>query len=150
MSVGAWSLRSILADPQFRVALGAAVPLWVAWLALTGHPPDWDWPLREPARFAALVFLYPVAEEMVFRGALQGWLLGRPVGQRRLAGITGANWLTSLVFTGLHFFEHPPLAAASVMVPSLVFGHFRDRHASLASPIMLHVFYNGGYFWLFG
>lgn len=150
MSVGPRSWRSILADPGFWLALAAAVPLWVAWLRLTDHQPDWSWPLREPARFSALALVYPVAEEMVFRGVLQGWLLGRPVGQRRLAGISGANWLTSLIFTGLHFFAHPPLAAASVMVPSLVFGHFRDRHASLASPIALHVFYNGGYFWLFG
>ena len=150
MPLSATGPRAVISDPWFWLAAGAAVPLWVGWLMVTGHQPDWSWPGRQPARFTVLVLLYPVAEELVFRGGLQGWLLERPLGQRRLVGLSGANWLTSLVFTGLHFFGHPPLAAASVIVPSLVFGHFRDRHGSVISPIALHVFYNGGYFWLFG
>ena len=57
--------------------------------------------------------------------------------------------LISLVFTGLHFIYHPPLWAASVLLPSLVFGYFKDRYRTLTTPIILHVFYNAGYFWLF-
>jgi hypothetical protein len=49
---------------------------------------------------------------------------------------------------------HPPLAAISVMIPSLIFGHFRDRYNAapyqhLAAPIGLHIWYNSGYFLLF-
>ena len=63
--------------------------------------------------------------------------------------VTHANLITSLVFTGLHFIYHPPLWAASVLLPSLVFGYFKDRYRTLTTPIILHVFYNAGYFWLF-
>jgi membrane protease YdiL (CAAX protease family) len=36
-----------------------------------------------------------------------------------------------------------------VFFPSLVFGLFKDRTQRLLAPILLHVFYNAGYFWLF-
>jgi membrane protease YdiL (CAAX protease family) len=29
-----------------------------------------------------------------------------------------------------------------VFVPSLVFGHFRERHESLVTPMLLHSFFN--------
>ena len=32
----------------------------------------------------------------------------------------------------------------------LLFGLFKDRSGTLGAPIVLHVFYNSGYFWLFG
>ena len=62
----------------------------------------------------------------------------------------GFGVLTSLLFTALHFINHAPLWAAAVFFPSLVFGFFKDRTGKLAAPIILHVFYNSGYFWLFG
>ena len=61
-----------------------------------------------------------------------------------------ANLLTSLVFAGMHFFYHLPLWAAAVFIPSLVFGYFKDKYLSLGPPILLHVYYNSGYYWLFG
>ena len=57
--------------------------------------------------------------------------------------------LVSLVFTGLHFINHPPAWAASVLIPSLIFGFFRDRTGRLLAPILLHVFYNSGFIWIF-
>ena len=56
-----------------------------------------------------------------------------------------AAWL---VFTALHFVNHPPPWAAAVLLPSLLFGYFRDRHGSVLPAIVLHVFYNAGYFLL--
>ena len=41
-------------------------------------------------------------------------------------------------------------ALAAVLLPSLVFGFFKDRSGALWAPMALHVFYNSGYFWLFG
>jgi hypothetical protein len=35
--------------------------------------------------------------------------------------------------------------ADSVIVPSLLFGYFRDRHRSLYPPPALHVLFNRGY-----
>jgi len=52
------------------------------------------------------------------------------------------------VFTGLHFIYQPPLWAALVLFPSLVFGFFKDRTRGLAAPIILHSFYNAGFLWV--
>jgi len=110
---------------------------------------DLTWPLRAPVPFLLSAVVYPVLEEIVFRGGVQTYLLGRPRLGRCRFGISGANVLTSLVFSLFHLVAHAPLWALAVFVPSLVFGYFRERHDSLKSPIALHVFYNGGYFWLF-
>ncbi len=85
-------------------------------------------------------------EELIFRGALQGELLRRGWEQQTIAGLSVANWITSLAFMALHFIAHPPLWAAAVLVPSLLFGHFRERFRSLYPPLSLHIYYNTGYF----
>lgn len=103
----------------------------------------------KPADFAIVSLLYPVLEELVFRGLLQGWLAKR-MKHRAWHGLSGANIITSVIFSALHFLHHPPLYAASVFVPSLVFGYFRERQHGLAAPIFLHAWYNAGYFWIFG
>ncbi|HHO67761.1 MAG TPA: JDVT-CTERM system CAAX-type protease [Gammaproteobacteria bacterium] len=135
-------------DWRFGVAMLAACLYWAVLLLVEGRQPDWAWPLRAPrvALYAAL--LYPVAEELVFRGLLQE-LAARHLRAWRLGPLTHANVYTSLLFTGLHFINHPPLWAAAVFVPSLIFGYFRDRTGGVGAPIVLHVWYNTGYFWLF-
>jgi len=97
-----------------------------------------------------LAIIYPVLEEMVFRGALQGWMRKRSWGLRQFGPLTTANMLTSFVFTSFHFLAHPPIAAAMVFAPSLIFGYFRDRTHGLGTPIALHCWYNTGYFLIFG
>jgi membrane protease YdiL (CAAX protease family) len=136
-------------DAKFLAALGVA-PLALLAFWLTGKSlAPLDWPLDRPGRFIGLVLIWPVMEEVIFRGALQPALAGRPWGQRSLAGLTAANGVTSLIFAAAHFFSHPPLWAILVLIPSLIFGYFRDRHNSLLSPMVLHVAYNFGYYWLF-
>lgn len=106
--------------------------------------------MQEPRRFGGVVLLWPVMEEVVFRGLLQPVLAGLPWGRWRWSGVTGGNVAASLLFAAAHLFSHPPLWAALVLFPSLLFGYFRDRHDSLLSPICLHVGYNLGYYWFFG
>ena len=137
-------------DKQFGAALVAAPFFWVLLLAAGFARADFAWPWFEPVSFLLLALAHPVLEEVVFRGGLQPWLLQTTAGARSFAGFTLANLLTSLAFTALHFFFHPPLWAAAVFVPSLIFGYFRDRHRSLQGPVVLHLFYNAGYYWLFG
>ncbi len=135
-------------DPLFYAAIAAALCYWLA-LYLLVHPHlDPGWPLRAPWRFVYPALLYPVVEELVFRGLIQD-LAHRYLRPWRLGPLTHANILTSLLFTALHFINHPPLWAAAVMLPSLLFGFFKDRTGALTVPILLHVFYNAGYFWLF-
>ena len=132
-----------LADPRFALALAAGVLFWLAlaWLGMTG-------PALGLAALFSLVLLQPLVEELLFRGLLQGWLVAKPWGRHQFGGFTLANLLTALLFTALHFIAHPPLWAAGVLLPALLFGYFRDRHDSVAPAIALHVFYNAGYFLL--
>lgn len=136
-------------DPHFWIAHIAAVVVWLAGLAWLGPQVDPLWPLHQPEAFLLLGVAYPVVEEGVFRGLLQGYLLEHQRLRAGVGGVTLANLAVSLIFTSLHFISHPPAAAAAVLVPSLVFGYFRDRHGNLVAPIWLHIFYNVGYFWLF-
>ncbi len=96
-----------------------------------------------------LILVYPVLEEIAFRGALQGWLRSKSWGLRQRSGVTVANILTSIVFTAAHIVRRPILWSAGVVFPSLIFGFFRDRYGNLYAPIALHIFYNSGLIWLF-
>ena len=113
------------------------------------HPSiQWGWPLLTPLVFLLPVLVYPVLEEIVFRGLIQE-LVHEYLSKASLGPVSVANLLTSFLFTGVHFFYHPPLWAALVFFPSLVFGFFKDRTQGLMAPIILHVFYNAGFLWVF-
>ena len=128
-------------DPLFWLALGAGLPVafavglrtpladrfpgpWILWLAVS------------------TVAVYPILEELAFRGALQGWIRELRFGRRSWAGVTVANLATTGAFTALHFLHHPPFWAASVAVPSLLFGFFRDRDGTVYPALTLHAGYN--------
>lgn len=121
---------------------------WLALYFIQQPQIHWGWPLSDPWRYLLPVLCYPVVEEIVFRGLVQE-LVHNYISQRWLGPLSIANLLTSCLFTGLHFLYHPPLWAALVFFPSLVFGFFKDRSGHLTAPILLHVFYNAGFLWLF-
>lgn len=135
-------------DRLFLAALLAGVVTWLILYFLQQPLIQWSWPFVRPWPFLSLVLLYPIVEEVAFRGLVQE-LLRDYVSRRSLGPLTIANLLTSVLFAGLHFIYHAPLWAALVFFPSLVFGFFKDRTRRLLAPIILHVFYNAGYFWLF-
>ena len=136
-------------DRQWWLALAAGPMFWLA-LVFAGHavatPP---WPLAQPLAYLHLAVLMPMVEELLFRGLLQSWMLERSWGARRRGGISHANLLTSALFSALHLLHHPPLWALGVWFPSLLFGYFRERHASVLPGMLLHIVYNAGYFWWF-
>lgn len=129
------------------LALGAAfwglLPLLVA-----VQPLPWQRILS--SAFLLAVVWQPMVEELLFRGCLQGFLSLRGWRQRTLAGISLANLLTSMVFTGAHLATHSLLWASLTLFPSLLFGALRDRSGSVLPPIALHITYNAGYFMLTG
>jgi uncharacterized protein len=96
----------------------------------------------------SVILLYPILEELAFRGWLQETLLTKGF-QKQKFGFSQANLFTSILFVSLHFFNHSLLWATAVFFPSLVFGFFRDRHNSVLPSILLHIYYNAGYFLLF-
>ena len=139
----------LLRDRLFWLAVMAGPLCWLLlYLLLRPATPQWSWPLAAPADYLLPVLFYPVLEEIVFRGLLQE-LAQEFISRRTFGPLSLANLLTSLVFTGFHFLNHAPLWAALVFFPSLVFGFFKDRHQTLAAPILLHGFYNAGFLLLF-
>ncbi|MEE9493886.1 MAG: JDVT-CTERM system glutamic-type intramembrane protease [Gammaproteobacteria bacterium] len=135
-------------DRHLLLAFLLACSYWIllAWL----QPPEtrWLWPLSKPLEFLLPVLIYPILEEIVFRGLLQGEI-NNHLRNCQIGILSCANLLTSVIFTALHFIHHPPLWAIAVFIPSLIFGYFKDRTGHLGAPIALHVFYNGGYFLIF-
>jgi membrane protease YdiL (CAAX protease family) len=134
--------------------LGAAVlaaPLyWLAQYLLRPVAIDLTWPLTRPWVFLLPAFVYPVLEELCFRGLLQGALRERAWGLRHWCGITLANICTALAFAAAHGLTRGMVHAAAVFAPGLIFGFFRDRFGNVGPSIALHVLYNAGWFWLFG
>ncbi len=58
---------------------------------------------------------------------------------------TLANLWTTAGFVALHFAAQPPGWALAVALPSLVFGHIRERFGSVVPAITLHALYNAGF-----
>jgi uncharacterized protein len=138
--------------PFYRdwVFLGGAAAGLVFWLFLKLIFPSRHSEAAPVGIWLSLVFWQPALEELLFRGALQGHLLSLTWGRRAIGGLTLANLATSLLFAGVHFLHHPPLWAAGVFLPSLLFGLLRERHQSVYPPMALHIYYNIGYFMLTG
>jgi membrane protease YdiL (CAAX protease family) len=141
MQMMALTLRMAATDWQFQLVIAGSVMTGIAfWLWL---PAGYSNAIAaDPWLIFSFLLLYPLVEEWVFRGILQGELLKQEWGKRRGIGVSNANLLTSIVFVLLHFINHPPLWAVAVFVPSLALGHFRERHDSLVTPMLLHPFFN--------
>ena len=94
----------------------------------------------------SLVLWQPLVEELLFRGVLQGLLLGTAFGASGRWGLSVANVATSLAFMAVHLVNQPTILAIGVFIPSLLFGLFRDRSGSILPPLALHVLFNGAFF----
>jgi hypothetical protein len=130
-----------LPDPHFVTAVLAAVPV----LFLLGMTPGSRMqPVDGWSAWLSFVALRPIAEELVFRGVIQGALLQRTPA-RRLGPVTQANLWTTAGFVALHFAAQPPAWALAVALPSLVFGHMRERFVSVIPAIALHAVYNAAF-----
>lgn len=131
-------------------AIAIALPVWYLLAMLASRPLSPSWVVEQPLTLLMLVLLYPLLEEIVFRGLVQGTLLRFVAMQRAVTGITIANVAASLLFAGAHLISHTALMATLVFLPSLLFGYFRDRYDGWLTPsILLHCYYNLGYFLIF-
>ncbi|HKB52664.1 MAG TPA: JDVT-CTERM system glutamic-type intramembrane protease [Ramlibacter sp.] len=132
-------------DAHLALALALAVPVWLALGLVAGPlmyvPSGWT-------AWMSFVLFYPVAEELLFRGVLQGELLRlttRDGTTLRLGPVSAANALATLAFVAFHTIAQPLAWALAVALPSLVFGHLRERFASVWPAVLVHVFYNAGF-----
>jgi hypothetical protein len=128
-------------DPHLVAAMLAAIPVWIA-LGTTIGP-------RMHAPFGAAGWLLftlvqPLAEEFAFRGALQGRLLTLTAA-RRAGPITVANAGATAAFVLWHLPSQTLGWALAVTLPSLVFGHLRDRSGSVLPATFVHIIYNTGF-----
>ena len=137
----ALQLGKLAGDWQFQLVIAGSILTGIAfrfWLP-AGYA---NAIAADPWLIFSFLLLYPLVEEWVFRGILQGELLKREWGKRQGIGISNANLVTSIVFVLLHLINHPPAWALAVLIPSLVLGHFRERHDSLLPPMLLHPLFN--------
>jgi uncharacterized protein len=130
-----------LTDMHFVLAAMAAIPVWCglgmalgARMQVVSGWSAWAW----------FVLVAPIVEELVFRGLLQGQLLRLSAG-RRIGPLTLANLCTTAGFVAMHLAGQPPYWAFAVAVPSIVFGHLRERFGSVFPAVLLHAFYNAGF-----
>jgi membrane protease YdiL (CAAX protease family) len=145
-------LRHLIRDKEFGLAISGALLFWaVVWLTLQrgSNAVSLSWPAVAPIDLIYLTLLAPILEEMAFRGMIQGFIYDKSRGRMALPLISAANLATSLLFAGWHLIGHSPAWAVSVLIPSLVFGYFRDKYRNLLPSTFLHIFYNAGYFLLF-
>ncbi|MGC2164719.1 MAG: JDVT-CTERM system glutamic-type intramembrane protease [Gallionella sp.] len=130
-------------DSRLFIAVIAPLLIW-PWV------PAWDGgSYRDGVSEAiVLIVLAPIAEEIVFRGFVQGGLL-RIARFRQIAlGISIANWTTSIVFAAAHGWQHPLTFLPGYLVVSVVLGYFRERYNGIRIPVLLHGYYNLG-LWFF-
>ena len=138
-------------DAQFALAAGAGPVVWLAFALALGVRPDPAGSFfADPVRFLGLAVAWPLVEEGLFRGVIQPALAHTRGGAREAWGVTTANAATSVLFAVAHLLAHAPVWAAATVVPSLVFGYFRDRYGSIVPGAALHVFYNAGWFLTLG
>ncbi|MDA9877305.1 JDVT-CTERM system glutamic-type intramembrane protease [bacterium] len=130
-------------DSIFVFLLIAPLPVWL-WLYITKGVTG----STNLSVLLSLVLLFPIIEEILFRGFIQPFLAKRL--HQRWSIFSLANVLSSILFVLAHFINHPPVCALAVLIPSLVFGYIQERTNNLAAPIALHSTYNAGFFLLLG
>lgn len=144
-STGWWAW---LADAHVLVSVCAAAPVWLALGATVG---DRMYLPATSSAWASLLLVQPIVEEVVFRGVLQGQLL-RIGGARKTGPFTVANLAATAGFVCMHLVSQPPAWALATAVPSLLFGHLRERFGSVLPAVFLHGIYNAGFglvaYWL--
>lgn len=128
--------QSWFADRVFWGVLAAGLALVGLWRWAVGNGAT-----PAPEALVLLIVVYPLLEEIIFRGMIQP-ILHRWTDGLRCGPLSLANILTSVVFAIAHLPSHGILQSALVFGPSLVFGLFRDRHGTVASPAILHICWN--------
>ncbi len=125
------------AAPFIGLSAAVAVPIAIV-VAAAGFGMS----TRDPVRDLAVIALWSVTEEIVFRGGLQPWFerVTKPGPSR---WITPANVLTSMLFAALHLWRHPVAVAVLVFPVSLVYGRARELSNRVWPAALLHLWFNG-------
>ena len=90
------------------------------------------------------LFVYPVLEEIVFRGWIQGALKRKWRFVWHPPIYSTANLVTSVLFATLHIFTRSFTVGLMVFLPSLLLGMMRDAKLPLVGLIFIHIYWNLG------
>lgn len=135
----------LVQDKQLSLEIGAAMfaaPLFLLLVTqLVGLPIGFE-RLQSIVFVVSAIVVYPVLEEIVFRGILLYKLTTFHAFRFNFAGVTAANAMSSLLFALLHSYIFSDVLALFVFFPSLIFGYFYEKTKSLKVSITLHMFYN--------
>ncbi len=130
---------AFLKDRQFLAAMAIALPAACAFAVAASYGVGG----RVPGNLLLFLLVFPVLEEVVFRGLVLGTLVRYPVLARMHGpGISAANVITAAWFAMAHLLRAPWPWALATFVPGLVFGWSRERHGTLLPPMLLHIAYN--------
>lgn len=124
---------AILAAPLTLLMLTGLLPLWHQGIIINS------------ALLFSFIIWQPIIEELLFRGLIQGQLIKHHWMKIRFYRISLANGITTLLFMSIHLIHHSVFWALSVILPSLVFGYFRDRYSNIYPSLVLHSIYNACY-----
>ena len=147
---GLFVTRTYWLQPDFWLACIAATLFWSAFILLDLSPASKAVFPMPGSTLLLLIIVFPILEEIVFRGLIQESI-------HRLLNHNGfptlffwrlssANVLASLFFSVSHLWTQPMLWALATFIPSLIFGYFKDKYQSLQPSIVLHIFYNLGFY----
>ena len=134
-----------LRSGYFHLAVAAGPIFWFSYAFLYepyGSTADLN------SQYLLLVLVYPIAEEIVFRGLLQDSLKSDKRFRTTYLGISVANLVASLTFVFVHVVLQPSILNVAVLLPSLLFGYYFDRYNTLLPGLVLHIVYNSGFFYL--
>ena len=146
-----------LAEPPVRTRTGAIPPeagaRWFWWACALAAPPvafivavaGYPMATPDPPRDLAMLALWSVLEEIVFRGLLQP-ALARAFARRQMplggSPLTLANLVTSVLFAAFHLWRHPLVVAVGVFPVSLVYGRARELSGRWWPAALLHLAFN--------
>ena len=133
----------------FLTACSAAIPIWVALWGLQASSAT-SFHSASLLLLLSLVFWQPLLEEVSFRGLMQGALLDCRSFRSTFGPLTMANLCTSLLFALAHVPTHPVSWVMGIFLVSLLLGYARDNTGSLYPAIVLHCYFNAGYFLISG
>jgi len=144
------SKRKIL-DLQYAVALLFAPVFCFLYIKIYQEQNnDIFWLFSDIRSLFFLIFLYPIVEELIFRGLIQEYIERKTHKITVFKALSWANIFTSLLFVLMHLAYHSPIWAMLVFFPSLVFGYFKERYEHIIPSIVLHSFYNLWHFSIIG
>lgn len=138
------NIKFIWKDKFFWASIILPLIVWVLYVVISQKSPNLYYIKEKQFQLLMFVFVYPIVEEVIFRGLIQDYL-NRKFNHKKNLSISYANIETSILFVLFHLIYQSAVWSLMVFIPSVIFGYFKDKYGKLQLPIFLHCFYNAGF-----